>query len=407
MASGLSKARLARLHEATKASVERGETVGVITLVERRGEAHVDVVGLQDRERNIAMKRDTIFRLMSSSKPITAAAAMILVEEGKLRLDEPVDRLLPEMANRKVLKSIEGPLDDTVPAIRPITLRDCLTFRLGHGMMGFGPATTPFLKALADLQLAFQPAHAPDEWMRRLGSLPLAHQPGERVLYNTGADVVGVLIARASGKSFGAFLKERLFEPLGMKDTGFSVPAEKIERFSSCYGFNPQTRELALNEDAQASRYLKPPAFESGGGGLVSTLDDCLAFGRMMLGNGKHGKTRILSRPTVEAMTTDYLTAEQKRATGFFPSPFELVRTPTWAPNMWEGRGWGLGMMVITERLGPTYSVGRYGLDGAFGTMWWADPKEDMNLILMVQRGGGPGTLASDFFTLAYAAIDD
>jgi CubicO group peptidase (beta-lactamase class C family) len=197
--------------------------------------------------------------------------------------------------------------------------------------------------------------------------------------------------------------------PLGMKDTAFSVPPEKVERFSSCYAFNPQTRELALQDDARGnnSRYTSPPAFQSGGGGLVSTLDDYLAFGRMMLNDGKLGNERVLSRPSIEAMTTDYLTPEQKRTSGWFPASFEQPRSQSLMPSIWHGRGWGLCMAVVTERLGPTMTPGRFGWDGAFGTMWWADPKEEMNMILMVQNAGGAGALGTDFLMLAYAAIDD
>jgi CubicO group peptidase (beta-lactamase class C family) len=393
MASGLSKVRLQRLSDAAKASVDKGENVGLIALVERRGETHVEIVGQADRERAVPMKRDVIFRMMSSSKPITAAAAMILVEEGELRLDEPIDRLIPELANRRVLKAIDGPLEETVPANRPITLRDCLTFRLGHGMMGFGPATTPFQKALNEAGLGFGGAgYDSNGYVKRLGSLPLAHQPGERVLYNTGSDVTGVLIERASGMSFEKFLTERLFEPLGMKDTTFSVPANKIDRLAGLYAFNPQTREITAQETPQTGRYSKPPAFQSGGGGLVSTLDDYLAFARMMLCYGRAGKERVLSRPSVETMTTNYLTDEQRRTSG-------------WFPGSWDGRGWGLGVAVIIERLNIAGSIGRFGWDGAFGTQWSADPEEGMNCILMVQRAGS--SFGTDFLTLAYQAIDD
>ncbi len=181
------------------------------------------------------MRRDTIFRITSMTKPVTAAAAMILVEECKLRLDEPVDRLLPELADRKVLKRIDGPLDDTVPAHRPITVRDLLTFRMGFGLI-LGPQDKyPILKAASEQGIMVGPPkpptlHAPDEWMRRFGTLPLMHQPGEKWLYNTASDVLGVLVARAAGQRLETFLRERIFEPLSMQDTDFSVPAEKLDR---------------------------------------------------------------------------------------------------------------------------------------------------------------------------------
>src|SRR5438445_5003328 len=202
--SGLSKARLSRMHEVMAGYVERGEVPGLVTLVSRRGEVHVDVIGTQAIGDSPPMRRDTIFRISSMTKPITAAATMILVEECKLRMDEPVDRWLPELAERKVLKRLDGPLDDTVPANRPITVRDLLTFRMGFGQMMAPPDAYPILKAANDLQIGMGPPQpqampAPDEWIRRLGALPLMHQPGERWLYNTGSDVLGVLIARASG----------------------------------------------------------------------------------------------------------------------------------------------------------------------------------------------------------------
>ncbi len=392
---GLSKARLQRMHDVVQRYVDCGEEVGVITLVERRGETYVDVTGLADRERGSPLKRDAIFRIASMSKPITAVATMILVEECKLRLDEPIDRLMPELANRRVIKDINGPVEDTVPANRPITVRDLLTFRMGFG---FGPAgDTPMQRAINKAQLSgLKPPmpHTPDEWAKAFGELPLMYQPGERWLYHTGSDTLGVLIARASGMPFEAFLKERIFEPLGMKDSGFSVPADKLGRLATCYASNPQSREPNLFDDAQDSLWSKPPKFPMGGGGLVSTLDDYLAFARMMLNYGKYGNVRILSRPSVEAMTTDQLTPQQKAASNFAVS-----------------RGYGFGVGMVTNRDSTSNSPGRFGWDGAFGTSWASDPKEEMTCILMTQNMGmgppGATGLYPDFWTLAYAAIDD
>ena len=397
---GLSKARLQRMHDAVQAYVDRGELVGAITLIERRGETHVDVVGRMDREAETPMRRDSIFRIASMSKPITAVAAMILVEEGRLRLDEPVDRLLPELANRQVLKDLAGPIDDTVPANRPISLRDLLTFRLGFGM-AFGPPDTPMAKAMAERQImGLKPPtpHHPDEWIKQLGALPLMHQPGERWMYHTGSDVLGVLIARASGMAFEAFLKQRIFDPLGMKDTGFSVSSRKLDRLGACYQINPQTGGLDVYDaGGAASQWASAPVFPAGGGGLASTADDYLAFGRMMLNKGVAGKERILSRPTVETMVTDQMTAAQKAASPFFP-------------GFWDNQGWGLGMAVTTHRDNVGASPGQFGWDGAFGTSWKSDPAEDMTAVLMIQKMGfGPqaASLSSDFWTLVYQAIDD
>ncbi len=241
--AGLSRARLGSMHDVMTGYVERGEVPGLVTLVSRRGEVHIDAIGTLAYEDSDPMRRDTIFRISSMTKPITAAATMILVEECKVRLDEPVDRLLPELAERQVLKRLDGPLDDTVPANRPITVRDLLTFRMGFGQMMAPPDMFPILKAATEQQIGMGPPSpdmlpAPDEWIRRLGQLPLMHQPGEMWMYNTGSDVLGVLIARASGQQLEAFLRERIFEPLGMKDTGFSVPGHKLDRLATSYWTN-------------------------------------------------------------------------------------------------------------------------------------------------------------------------
>src|SRR6266702_8721784 len=290
--AGLSRARLARMHDVMADYVERGEVPGLVTLVSRRGEVHVDAIGAQAFTDPTPMWRDTIFRISSMTKPIAAVAAMILVEECKLRLDEPGARLLPELANRKVLKRIDGPLDETVPANRPITVRDLLTFTMGFGLVFVSPDASPILKAANEQQIGMgAPAPsatpAPDEWMRRLGTLPLMYQPGERWMYNTGADVLGVLIARASGQPLETFFRERIFEPLGMKDTGFSVPAGKLDRLATSYWTNFRTGTTEVYDQAKGGQWSQPPAFPSGGGGLVSTIDDYLAFGQMMLSQGK------------------------------------------------------------------------------------------------------------------------
>jgi CubicO group peptidase (beta-lactamase class C family) len=398
---GLSRARLDRMHEVMAGHVERGEVAGVVTLLSRRGETHVDAIGMKAVGSSEPMRRDTIFRIASMTKPITAAATMSLVEECRLRLDEPVDRLLPELAGRKVLRRVDGPLDDTVPAKRAITVRDLLTFRMGFGVIIGPPDLRPIQKATNEQQIGMglpQPPtpHAPDEWIRRFATLPLMHQPGEGWMYHTGSDVLGVLIARASGQTLETFLRERIFEPLGMKDTGFRVPAAKLDRLAPCYRVDPQSKALELYDGVDDSQWSRPPAFPSGGGGLVSTIDDYLAFGQMMLDKGRHGPGRLLSRPSVETMTTDHLTPEQKAVSGLFP-------------GFWDSRGWGFGVCVTTKRDSVAAVPGRFGWDGGFGTSWCSDPVEDMVGILMIQRLGFPLTSAihQDFWTSAYQSIDD
>jgi CubicO group peptidase (beta-lactamase class C family) len=395
---GLSRARLDRLRKSMTGYVERGEVPGIVTLVSRHGEVHVDAVGNQLLDGPDLMLRDTICRIASMSKPITAVATMILAEECKLRLDDAVEKWLPELADRKVLKRIDAPLDETVPAQRPITVRDLLTFTMGFGLL-LTPTEYPILKAANEQQIGMAPASKPqempdpDEWIRRLGTLPLMCQPGERWLYGTGFQVLSVLIARVCGQPLETFLCERIFEPLGMKDTGFSVPAGKLNRLASCYVPNPTTGTLALFDGVQESQWGRPPTFPSGASGLVSTLDDYLAFGQMMLNQGRHGSERILSRLSVEAMTTDQLTPEQKAVSSLLPGFFDTY-------------GWGFGVSMVTRRDDIASVPGRYGWDGSLGTSWFCDPKEDLIGIVLTQRVMALD-VSRDFWTLAYQAIDD
>jgi len=382
--------------------VERGEMPGLVALVSRRGDVRVNVIGSQAAGTGAPMRRDTIFRISSMTKPITAVAVMMLVEECLLRLDDPVDRLLPELANRQVLKRLEGPLDETVPAHRAISVRDLLTFCWGFGQLMAPPAAYPILKVANEQQIGMGPPNpaatpAPDEWLRRLGALPLMYQPGERWLYNTGSDVLGVLIARAAGQPLDRFLAERIFEPLGMKDTSFSVPASKLDRLATGYWTNFKTGAFEIYDAAADGQWSRPPAFPSGGAGLCSTADDYLAFSQMLLNQGKLGNERILSRPSVETMTSDQLTPEQ-RARG------------SWIPGEFDARGWGFGVSVITRRDQPAGTLGSYGWDGGLGTCWRADPREQLSTILLTQRvwaSPTPPPVARDFWTCAYQAIDD
>src|SRR5918992_212872 len=252
------EARLDRMHDVMASYVERGYVPGVVTLVSRRGETHVEAIGMKAFGGSDPMRRDTIFRVASVTKPIVAATAMILVEECALRLDEPVDPWLPELAERRVLRTIDSQLDDTVPATRPITLRDLLTFRLGIGAVMVFPPRYPIQQAMVEVGVAPGPplpAHAPDELMKRFGSLPLVHQPGEKWLYNSGSDILGVLIARATGTSLEEFLRERIFAPLGMNDTSFSVPESKRKRLASSYWTNPSIGELEIFDGVDDSRW--------------------------------------------------------------------------------------------------------------------------------------------------------
>ena len=259
---GFSSKRLARVRELLERHVDSGFVPGAVAVLARHGEVHVEATGtlaFEGAGSRTPMAADTICRMGSMTKPIVAACAMTLVEDCTLRLDDPVDDLLPELADMTVLADPNGPLDDTVPANRPITLRDLLTYTLGTGMVPAEPGTVP----IADALDALGKAAPPDEWMRRLGALPLVHQPGERWMYDTAANVTGVLIARATGMSFGDALRERICDPLGMKDTAFSVGGESIGRLATAYERDNAATGEPVVEDGPDGRWSRPPAFEA------------------------------------------------------------------------------------------------------------------------------------------------
>src|SRR5437762_8391351 len=264
------KAGLEHLHESMAVRVAKGELPGIVTLVARDEDVHVDAIGAKAFGGDEAMRRDTIFRITSMTKPILAAATMMLVEDGKVALDEPVDRLLPELADRKVLKRIDGPLDETVPARRPITVEDLLTFRMGHGLImepTFDPPF-PIVIAARDLKLVMGPPeprtpHDPDEWVKRFGTLPLMYEPGEGGQYNTVSLVVGVIVASTSRQTVADCFNTRVFEPLGMKDTGFSISAAQSRRLPSYYQTDFQSGKLELQTVSAPSVWTRPPAFPS------------------------------------------------------------------------------------------------------------------------------------------------
>jgi CubicO group peptidase (beta-lactamase class C family) len=376
MIDSKSQAGLDRLHEAMVARVANGEFPGMLTLVARGDDVHVDAIGSMAFGSKEPMGRDTIFRITSMTKPILALATMMLVEDGAFALDEPVDRLLPELADRKVLRRIDGPLDDTVPARRPIIVDDLLTFRMGHGLImepTFDPPY-PIINAARDLELVMGPPdprtpHDPDEWIRRFGTLPLMYQPGERWQYNTGSLVLGVLVARASQQSLPDLLRTRIFEPLGMKDTGFTLPTEEIDRLPSNYMTNFQTGKLEQQTNSGPDVWTASPPFPSGAAGLVSTIDDYLAFARLLRNEGVHKNKRLLSKDSVRRMTTNHLTPEQMAGGG----------------PILGGQGWGFLMSVAMAPDDVSSEPGRYGWNGGYGTFWFNDPTRDLIAIVMTQ----------------------
>jgi CubicO group peptidase (beta-lactamase class C family) len=397
--SGFEPGQLERLRELMADHVQRDTVGGVAWLAARDDDVEVGVAGTLTRGEGEPVRRDSIFRISSMTKPIVAAGALVLVEECRLRLEDPVDELLPELADRRVLVDQRGPIDgETVPADRPITVEDVLTFRLGLGMDFTAPWPQPLLEAMSELGLAAGPPEPqlppePDEWMRRLSTLPLLHQPGERWLYNTGSDVLGVLIGRASGQPLDVYLRERVFEPLGMSDTGFATP--HVDRLGTCYTRDPQTGERAVFDPPQG-QWAKPPAFPSGGAGLVSTVDDYHAFARLLLSGGRlPDGSRLLSRASVEAMTSDHLGV----AWG----------SPSTSPD--GSQGWGYGVGVQVRPAGLTRPAGSYGWAGGLGSSWANDPHRRLaGILLTTDAFSGPyppPAVIQDFWTCAYTALAD
>ncbi|WP_109474187.1 serine hydrolase domain-containing protein [Ornithinimicrobium cavernae] len=349
---------------------------GLSWAVDVAGDRRSGALGHLDAERTVPAETGTLYRISSMTKPVTAVAALALVDDGVLALDQPVDDLLPELAGPRVLLRPDGPVEETETARRPITVEDVLTFRLGHGLdfTALG-RPNPLEDRLAQLGLAMGPPAPrehlpPDEWLARLGSVPLRHQPGERWLYNTGSEVLGVLVSRAAGVSFGDWVRQRVLDPLGMPDTGFSVPVASIPRFGACFTAGaPDAGHVGVYDPVEG-QWSSPPPFEGGDGGLVSTVGDFLSFAVMLRDGGAGRDTRVLSERTVAAMTTNRLTERQLRAGG--PSP--------------DGRtGWGLGVGVA---LGPPSAgvVGSYGWDGGLGSSWRNDTERGLSAVLLTNQ---------------------
>ena len=396
---GFSKPRLERMHQVLSGYIERQEMPGLVALVSHHDEVHVETLGALAFNHSAPMQTDTIFRIASLAKPVTAVAAMILVEECKLRLEESIEPWLPELSNRRVLRSLSGPLDDTIPTQRPISVRDLLTFRMGFGSVMAPPDTYPIQKLIREYQIGGDgpphPLQAPttDQWIQRLGSLPWIAQPGERWLYHVSADVLGVLISRVTGQSLGTFMRERIFDPLGMKDTAFYVPPEKIDRLPASYFFNHETSKLELYDDPANSDWGSVPPSESAGGGLVSTMDDYFVFYRMLLNKGRHGEDQILSRTAVELMTSDQITPEQRTGAEIFFGNYS---------------SWGFVMSVDIRRDDLYHNPGRFGWTGGLGTSAYTDPAENMIGIVFTQRlmdSPEAPNVFNDFWTLAYGAL--
>ncbi|MFH8572409.1 serine hydrolase domain-containing protein [Streptomyces sp. NPDC017993] len=382
---------MTHLRETLERHVRDGSVPGAVALVARGGQVEVRAVGSVDVDGSSPMARDSIFRVASVTKPVTAAAAMMLVEDGRIALDDPVGPWLPELASPTVVRYPAGPVDDVVPAERAITVADLLTFRAGYGFPpDFSlPAVGLLISELKQGPPQPQNIAAPDAWMAALSRIPLLYQPGHAWLYNTCSDILGVLIARVSGRSLPEFFAERLFEPLGMADTGFSVPAADRDRFTSCY--RPDAAGGLEPVDAPDGQWSSTPAFPSGAGGLVSTVDDLHSFARMLLAEGTTDGRRLLSPTSVRQMTTDQLTPSQRDAGALFL----------------EGQGWGYGGSVDVAPVDPWNVPGRYGWVGGTGTAAHLTPSTGAVTILLTQcemTSPSPPAVMRDFWRCAAGA---
>ncbi|MFE9816924.1 serine hydrolase domain-containing protein [Streptomyces sp. NBC_00236] len=376
---------MSTLREVLETHVRDGSVPGAVGLVARGDRVDLHAVGGADTRGDTPMAPDSIFRIASTTKPITAAAAMMLIEDGRIRLEDPVASWLPELASPMVVRTPQSPVDDVVPADRPLTVFDLMTFRAGYGFPSdFSlPAVAPLFSELKQGPPQPRAVAAPDAWTATLSRIPLLCQPGQAWLYNTCSDILGVLIARASGQSLPEFLAERVFEPLGMTDTGFEVPAQKLDRFTSYYRAG-ETGDLEL-VDAAEGQWSSMPEFPSAAGGLVSTAADWCAFGRMLLAGGTVGDRALLTPESVRQMTTDHLTPAQRRASGLFT----------------EGQGWGFGGSVDVERTDPWNVPGRYGWVGGTGTTAHIIPATGTVAIMFTQvemAGPKPPRTMQDFW---------
>ncbi len=351
-------------------AIDTGLLAGAVTLVWHAGQVvQVNELGHRDVAAGLPMQRDTVFRIASMSKPVTVAAAMTLLDEGRFTLDDPVARWVPEIAGVRVLTRPTGELDVTEPLRRPITFDDLMTHRAGLAYPF--SITGPLAKAYARLSYR----QNEERWLAELAELPLVHQPGARITYSHGTDVLGIAIARMAGVSLHELLAERIFEPLGMSDTGFALSLIQRRRMATMYGL---TADGSLRDDVMGPPPLTPPEFCAGGGGLMSTADDYLKFARMLLGGGTVDGVRVLSEESTQLMRTDRLHPDQKEH-NFLGVPF------------WIGRGFGLSMSVVTdpaqsERFFGPGGIGTFGWPGAYGTWWQADPANDVIVMYLIQN---------------------
>jgi len=396
---GLSAARLARISAWMKGWVDSGKLPGLLVAVMRKGElAFAETYGKADVERNKPVRPDTIYRIYSMTKPLTSTAIMMLYEEGRFQLDNPISRFIPAFANSRVCVGGSRGKLDTVPAERDITFRDLLSHTSGL-TYGFMEATPVDALYRSKNGIDFQTATTSlKEVVEKLATFPLIAQPGKAWNYSVSTDVLGYLVEVISGQPFEKYLVEKVIKPLGMVDTDFFVPDSKHDRFSANYQAGAGGK-LEVIDDPTKSRYLKPRTVNSGGGGLVSTASDYLRFCKFMLNKGQLDGVRLLGRKTVELMTMNHLKGDMAD-----------MGTPRWSESTAEGIGFGLGFSVTLDpaKAHIVGTRGEYSWGGAASTTFWCDPVEDMAVVMLTQLM--PSTtypIRRELRVLAYQAIVD
>jgi len=391
------------IETAIGARVDAGELAGAVTLVWRGGKiVQSACVGWRDIEAEAPMQRDTIFRIASMSKPITSTAALMLLEEGRIALDDPIARFAPEFSQMRVLRSPAGPLDQTDPADRPITFEDLLTHRSGltYGDVHAGPIAKAYADALgADIDSEV----APDDWIAGLAALPLIDQPGAAYHYGHSTDLLGLLIARIEDAPLGEVLARRIFTPLGMRDTGFTVAKDKRGRRATMYGFDEAERLIPRLAPPSGAFMAERPdnlEFVSGGQGLWSTVDDYLAFARMFIGDGAVDDVRLLRPETLALMTANRLTGGQRAVAKTLGMP------------VFTAHGFGLGVAVVLDpekaaAVRCRGGVGTVGWPGAYGGWWQADPTDGSAMVFLAHNSFELDQLANGVGLGVYSAITD
>ena len=386
--AGMSEERLARITAMTQRYVDENKLAGVVTLVARDGKiVHFEAVGSRGADDDRPLAKDALFRIFSMTKPITAVAAMMLYEEGKFQLSDPVSKFVPEFNDLQVL--VDGEL---LPAKNDMTMLHLLT-HTGGLSYGFNPAD-PIDKQYNEAGI--WQSEDLDEFAERIGKLPLAFEPGERWHYSVAVDITGLVVQRLSGMPFDVFLKERIFDPLGMEDTFFNVPEDKMHRLLPNHAWNREEEKLVQQSEESFVRYTDQTLF-SGGGGLVSSTMDYLRFAEMVRRGGELDGARLLSPKTVAFMTANHLPAAVEGG-GSGENPFGRGAS---------GFGFGLGWGVVTDEVASRVlgSAGEYNWGGAAGTVFWVDPVEKMVVIGMIQLMGSPWPLRAELKVLANQAI--